>query len=227
MPDPYTQLLEWRRVETTTRGLAKLPADFYDYTRRYLAETRTTFESELRSNPSSRKGELARQTYQRAHQLARDIVEARTRKLLELAFQAALGGARDVPNALPEDRALFDRFLESVRVHRSAVAPYLEAIVPVPAEPVVPGGTPPIPSAPTSAPVSLAAPVARAPGGPSESGPTPTYVRILKDSRPIAVGNETLELRREDVLSVTEETARLLVSTGVAERLRTGPPRTT
>lgn len=220
MPDAYSQLLDWRRAETTTRGLAKLPPDFYALSRRYLDETRATFESELRSNPSSRKGELARQTYQRAHQLARDIVEARIRKLLDLAFQAALGGSRDLPNALPEDRALFDRFLADVRAHRASVAPYLDpggapmseaSAPPVTGPPAAPASTPPV--APRAAP----------PPEPAPSGAV--YVRILKDGRPIALGHETLEIHKEDVLSVGEETARLLVSAGLAERLQTGPAR--
>lgn len=227
MPDPYTQLLEWRRAETTARALAKLPPDFYAIVRQYLAETRTTFEAELRSNPSSRKGELARQTYQRAYQLARDVVEARTRKLLDLAFQAALGGSRDVPGALAEDRALFDRILETLRSHRAGVAPYLEPLVLAPADVPAPAPAPPAGTARSGPPVPspLPAPAAATRPDVPASGPALAYVRILRDARPIALGSETIELRKEDVLSVGEETAKLLVSAGVAERVGAGAAR--
>ncbi|HTT26287.1 MAG TPA: hypothetical protein VMH90_04925 [Thermoplasmata archaeon] len=216
MPDPYSQLLEWRRAETSTRGLAKLPKEFYESNRRYLSETRATFEAELRENPSSRKGELARQTYARAHQLARDIIEARMRKLLDLAFQAAVGGSKDVPNALAEERALFDRMLETLRSHRKGVAPYLE--------PLGPGTAPVAAESPVVAP---RAPVPEPVEGPELPRPAgaAVFVRILQDGRPIALGRETLEIRKEDVLSVPEETAKILVGSGLAQRLRTGESR--
>lgn len=210
MPDPYSQLLEWRRSETAGRGLAKLPKEFYESTRRYLADTRAIFEAELREDPSSRKGEVARQTYQRAQATARDLVEARMTKVLSQAFQAAVGGSRDLPNALGEERELFDTLVAALHDHRAQVAPYLETGSAKPTSRADP--------APTSGP----------PADPTPAG-TPgaglTYVRILKDHRPMAVGAETLELRREDVLSLSEETARILVSAGIAERLKTGPAR--
>ena len=209
MPDPYSLLLEWRRSETSGRGLAKLPKEFYDSTRKYLAETRATFEAELRENPSSRKGELARQTYQRAHQVARDLVEARMTKVLSQAFQAAVGGTRELPNALGEERELFDRLFQQLREHRLGVAPFLEPFGPGPV--AAGGGEVPPAIVPLRSPDRLSA----------EELPKTAYVRVLKDGRPLAVGGETVEIRKEDVLSLPEETARLLVSAGIAERIRT------
>ena len=100
MPDHFTQLLEWRRNEAAVRGLAKLPPDFYTATTAYLAELRRSYESELRENPSGRKGDISRQTYQRAIQVSRDIVEGRIQKVLNAAFQAGIGGSRDLPDDL-------------------------------------------------------------------------------------------------------------------------------
>lgn len=210
MPDPYTQLLEWRRNEGAARGLAKLPHDFYPSTQAYLAETRKTYETELRENPSGRRGELARQTHQRASQIARDIIEARTTKVLSQAFQASVGGARDLPNALPEERSLFDTLLTALRGHRSSTAPYLEPVAPV-AAPSAPPARSPAGAAERSDPPASSAPIPRA-------APV-RFVRILRDSRPLEVGKETLELRKDDVLSLPEETARLLIRGKVAEAL--------
>jgi DNA replication initiation complex subunit (GINS family) len=220
MPDPYSQLLEWRRAETSGRGLAKLPKEFYESSRRYLAETRATFESELRENPSSRKGELARQTYQRAHQIARDIIEARMTKILSQSFQAAVGGARELPNALAEERALFDALLENLSHHRRGVAPYLDPVGSSTPGPV-PQPAPVAELSETPGPAPDPGPV----GSRGRSPPPASYVRILKDGRPMAIGNETLEIRKEDVLSLSEETARLLIAAGVAERIRPGDSR--
>ncbi|MGI0155424.1 MAG: hypothetical protein ACREDE_04740, partial [Thermoplasmata archaeon] len=135
MPDHYTQLLEWRRTEAAVRGLAKLPHDFYRATTAYLAEVRHSYEADLRENPSGRKGEISRQTYQRASQISRDIVEARTQKVLTAAFQASVGGARELPNVLAEERAIFDAILTTLTEHRRADAPYLDPMTPGPPGP--------------------------------------------------------------------------------------------
>ncbi len=133
MPDLFTALLEQRRTEASVRGLAKLPFDFYATTQAYLAEVRRSYEIDLRENPSGRKGEISRQTYQRASQAARDIVEGRVQKVVTTAFQASIGGSRDLPNALAEERAIFDRILAVLLEHRRTAAQYIEpAAVPVP-----------------------------------------------------------------------------------------------
>jgi DNA replication initiation complex subunit (GINS family) len=214
MPDHYTQLLEWRRNEAAVRGLSKLPHDFYRSTTAYLAEVRRSYESELRENPSGRKGELSRQTYQRASQLARDIVEARTQKVLTAAFQASIGGSPELPNALAEERAVFDSILGGLRAHRHDAAPYLEPMTGTsPAAPV------PSPAPPAKTPE--ASPVARN----AKTSTALTYVRILKDSRPIEVGPDTIDLRADDIVSLPAETAKLLIDAKVAEPVTTGLQR--
>ncbi len=219
MPDPFSQLLELRRGEAATRQLAKLPADFYGATATYLAEVRRSYEADLRENPSGRKGEISRQTYQRASQAARDIVEGRAQKILAAAFQASVGGARELPNSLPEERALFDRLLAAFVDHRQHAAPYLESA----AGPSAPG-----PSAPVRAPdppVSSPAPAAPAGGTPGRAPAGLVYVRILKDSPAIEVGTERVELRADDVLSLPGEKARILIDAKIAEPVGPVPPR--
>jgi DNA replication initiation complex subunit (GINS family) len=213
MADPYTQLLEWRRSEAAARGLAKLPHEFYPATQSYLAELRRTFETELRENPSGKKGELARQTYQRATQVARDVVEARMTKILSLSFQAAVGGARELPNALPEERSMFDQLTQMLRTHRTGVAPYLE--------PTGPGTT-----VPTTAISTTPPPAITADHSSPSTVPVVSYVRVLKDGRPIEVLGETIDLRKEDILSLPPETARLLVTAKVAEMILPAKPKT-
>jgi DNA replication initiation complex subunit (GINS family) len=220
MTDHYTQLLEWRRTEAAVRGLAKLPHDFYRTTTAYLAEVRRSYESELRENPSGRKGEISRQTYQRASQVARDIAEARTQKVLAIAFQSSIGGAPDLPNALPEERSLFDALLGALRDHRRAVTPYLETAAPGPASR---GSGEPTTGAPE--PVARATPPAAAsPAARGAKAPAPlTYVRVLAGGRRIAVGPETIDLREDDVLSLPADSAKLLLDAKVVEPVRTGP----
>jgi DNA replication initiation complex subunit (GINS family) len=212
VPDPFTLLLEWRRSESSGRSLAKLPFDYYASTARYLTDLRRSYENDLRDNPSGRKGEISRQTYQRASQVARDILESRLQKLLTLAFQASVGGTRDVPNALPEERQLSDRLLALIVEYRRAAAPYVE--------PPAPGGSA------ASGPPPAAAPIAPAPSSPPPTPPkavppTPAlaYVRVVRDAKPIEVGEETVDLRADDIVSLPAETAKLLVQGKVAELL--------
>ena len=211
MPDPYTQLLEWRRSEAAARGLAKLPLEFYESTRAFLAELRRTFEGELRENPGSKKGDLARQTHARASQVARDIVEARMSKVLSIAFQTSVGGSKDLPNSLPEERELYDELVRALRGHRTRVAPFLEPSAAA-APPAATG------AAPAAMPATAPYPSAALP--PPSGVPRLAYVRVTKDSPAIEIGAETFELRAEDVLALPEDRARRLVQGGLAEPIR-------
>jgi DNA replication initiation complex subunit (GINS family) len=223
MPDPYSRLLEWRRAEAASRGLAKLPGDFYRSTEEYLAQTRRTFESELRDNPAGRRGEVARQTFQRAAQIARDIVEARMTKILSAAFQTSVGGGRDLSNALAEERGLFDSLVAGLRTHRTKVAPYLDSGSSTSAGAPTASAPAPAPSEPRARPDPSPgeAPTRRRGDGSapprSASATALAVVRILKDGRPIEIPGETLELRKEDVLSLPYDVGRLLVEGRVAE----------
>jgi DNA replication initiation complex subunit (GINS family) len=208
MADFYSRLLELRRAEGASRGLAKMPSDFYPQARAYLAEIRRTYETELRENPSGRKGDLARQTHSRAQQVARDLVEARTTKILQAAFQAAVGGSRELPGGLAEERVLFERVVETLREFRVETTPYLESSPVPPARPA---------SAPTA---SVPAPAPSTPEAPARAATAPVLVRILKASPPVQLGGETLELRGDDVLSLAPDVARILIDGQVAERIR-------
>lgn len=216
MPDAFTLLLDWRRTEAAGRGLAKLPHDFYSTTVAYLSDLKRTYETELRENPSGRKGELARQSYQRASQTARDILESRTTKLLSAAFQASVGGGSELPNSLPEERALFDRLLEDLRRFRRDAAPFLSAASGAP-----PTAAPPAPSVrPPEEPRPRVATAEPAIGA-------STTIHLLADGRPIETKGEVIDLRKGDVLTVPPEVAGPLVDAKVAERLTTTEPSST
>lgn len=220
MPDPYTQLLEWRRGETAARGLSKLPHDFYPNTNQYLSEVRRSYETELRENPSGKKGDLSRQTYQRASQIARDIVEARMTKLLSAAFQATVGGTRELPNSLAEERSLFDDLLRVLREHRKGVAPYLDPL----GESASSSGS--VPSS-RSTPAAEASSQLPGPAPGARADESRAYVRILKTVGTMEVGDETIDLRQEDLLSLPPEKARLLIESKVAERVEVVKPSST
>ena len=212
MTDFYSRLLELRRAEGAARGLAKLPSDFYAQTRAFLADLKTTFESELRENPSGRKGELARQTHQRGLQLSRDIVEARTMKILTAALQASLGGSQELPNSLAEERTLHEALLSRLREHRREVAPYLDSRS-GPSE----GPGPSTPPARGSRTQSAGSAETAAPAGSASV----RVVRMLRDSPRLALGSETVALRKDDLVSLPADVAQLLVESRAAEVIET------
>jgi DNA replication initiation complex subunit (GINS family) len=221
MPDPFSQLLEWRRAEASARALSKIGPDFYVGTAKYLAELRRSYEVDLRENPSGRKGDISRQTYQRASQVARDILEARAQKLLSAAFQASVGGLRDLPNALAEERAIFDQLLGTLLEFRRISAPYLEQA------PAAGGAAPPpspaAPSASASPPPPPPGRLAPAPAAGKAGLPPATYVRVVRSTRPLELGSETVDLREDDVLSLSPDAAKILVDGKIAEPLTTVP----
>ncbi len=221
MPDQFTLLLEWRRNEGAGRGLAKLPPDYYAATTAYLVELRRSYESDLRENPSGRKGEISRQTYQRASQVARDILEGRVQKVVSLAFQASIGGGRELPNSLPEERALFDDLVRALLDHRRAQAPYLEAI-PAPTPPTATPRAAAVPTPPSSAATSPPPSAARA----GSSVPV-AHVRILEAGHRVEVGADSLDLRVDDLVALPAATAKLLIDARVAESVTptSGPLR--
>jgi DNA replication initiation complex subunit (GINS family) len=225
MAELYTRLLEWRRAEAATRGLGKVPNDVYAQIAAYIVETRHTLETEVKDNPAGRRSDLARQTHQKSIQTARDLFDARANKILVAAFQATIGGSRDLPNATPEERKLHEELLTSLRQFRRVAAPFLE--------PEGPGAAPPAAANASAGATSReSAPPPPSPAPPREATPrakalaeTLAYVRILRSGPPIAIGSETVELRAEDVLQLPVDIARALVDGKIAERIDTSNAR--
>ena len=258
MPDPppdyYNRLLEQRRAEYAAKGLSKVPPDFFTSTTRYVASLHEILERETRENPTSKKVEMTRTTYQRALASARDVLEARLGKISHLAVQHVnLGG--EPANLLPEERALYDALVRDLSGFRRTSAPFLEpasgSSAPSPAAPpAAPGGTasmnprplaasppPPSTAAPPPSPPSYPppAPAVRAasppssppssvapPSGPSSPPPT-AVIRVLQDQPALALPQETIELRKEDLIVLPVEKAQLLVHARIAERVDVQP----
>ncbi len=168
MPDPapdyYNRLLEQRRAEYAAKGLSKIPPDFLGATSRYLGSLRELLERETRENPTSKKVEMTRVTYQRALASARDVLEARLAKIAHLAAQHVnLGG--EASNLLSEERSLYDALTRDLAGFRRTSASFLDPS----------GASPsgPAPSAPSGGPSAHAA-----------TAPTPTPTPSTRTNAP-------------------------------------------
>jgi DNA replication initiation complex subunit (GINS family) len=198
--DYYPRLLEQRRAEAATRGMAKMPPDFYSATQAFLSQLHQMLEKELKENPTSKKVEFIRSQYQRARAHARDVMDWRMGKIAALAVQAVAVGA-EPENILPEERALFDGLVRELGGFRNRTNPFLEAM-PVPQPPQAP-------EHPAKHGSAKGEPPAKAP---PHSKSSQVVVRILTDGLPFVFGDgDTLELRKEDVAALPERVARILV----------------
>lgn len=234
-PDYYNKLLEQRRQEYSSKGLSKLPPEFLTATADYLAWMRDVLEQEVRENPTSRKVELTRLTYQRAVASARDVLEARLAKIAQLAAQHTnLGG--DPSNLLPEERALYDGLMRELASFRRTQAPFLEASTSTPstAPPssatapsarTAPAGPPPSANAASTVPSPAPGASATAGGAKPAPPPPPVVVRILQDIPPLVLSkDESVELFREDLATLPASKADVLVHARKAERIDARSP---
>lgn len=247
-PDYYNRLLEQRRAEYGSKGLSKMPPDFYVATNRYVAGLRDRLEQEVRADPTSKKVELTRNTYQRAVASARDVLESRLGKMVQMAVQQVNLGSEPA-NLLPEERSTYDALVRELSSFRRAQTPFLDvgqavpsataspapakapvssSASPAPPATAVPGSTaaPSLaPSAPAPPPAP-SAPKASARAAPSEtpsSSPSlapGVVVRMLSSPKALALGNgETLELSKEDLVVLPPEAANILVHGRHAEKV--------
>ena len=118
---------------------------------------------------------------------------------------------------------MFDQLLTTFLTLRRTAAPYLETGVPASpaAGPSSPTAPVPARAPPTAAPRPVPPAAGSAPARPL-AGPL-TYVRVVKDGRPIEVGSETVDLRTDDILSLPPESAKILVDGKVAEAIIARP----
>jgi DNA replication initiation complex subunit (GINS family) len=204
--DYYPRLLEQRRAEKASPGLAKIPSDFYSATQALLGQLRQMLESELKENPTSKKVELIRSQYQRARAHARDVMDWRMSKIATLAVQVVSVGT-EPENMLPEERVLMDELAKQLDGFRNKMNPYLEAM-PLPPPPKPRGEEASSPAAPADQQVRTAAP--------QKQGQL--VVRVLKDGLPFIVGEgDTIELHKEDIAALPKAVAKILVAEGIAE----------
>lgn len=203
MPDAqdyYPKLLEQRRAEAGSKGIAPIPADFYTATQSFLGQLYEMLEAEMRANPTSKKVEYIRSQYQRARAHARDVMDWRMSKVATLAVQSVVVGTNP-GDLLPEERALFDDLVRELSEFRKRMSPFLEAHH-APSPP--PGGLSQGASSPSISEETM-------PATRSLPSSTQIVVRVLTDGLPFVVGEgDAVELHKEDVILLPEGVARIL-----------------
>ena len=225
--DYHNRLLRLRREEMQSRAPVALPPDFYEATRRFLGDLDALLAEELRRDPTSARSEMTRQTRAGVLSAVSALLEWRLEKIGRRSVHAAFQ-SEDWTNLLPEERALAEQLREQIASFAARFAPFLS---PVPTTPSPPAGAPPAPSLkePVLPPRTGAASDGTAsvpPSPPGREEPSDlAVVRVLKDGAPVMAGPEdAVDLHAEDLITLPEAKAELLVRSGLAERIE--PPRT-
>lgn len=88
-----------------------------------------------------------------------------------------------------------------------------------------------MPVSASPAPTSPGEATPRAPSSSASTTPStvsapspPTVIRLLQDRPALAMPSETVDLRKEDLLTLPQEKAQVLVHAKIAERVEVRPP---
>jgi DNA replication factor GINS len=221
----YQELRKRQQLERTSPRLTKLENDFYRHLELYLQSLGEDFQREQGANAGSPKATLLGDELQNTRRLAEDLYENRERKLLTAALTTARGGAADLTHMLKEEQELYEalvallretkrRVLHGARGPRPGVPALTLAPSPPPAAvatpaPPEPGHAPP--AAPVAAVAAPALPIAAA------QAAGRLLVRVLEDVGSFAASDlRTYNVKREDVVSLPADTARILILRGKA-----------
>lgn len=120
----FETLYEILRREKYKNELQQLEPTFYTDVVKYLSEKKATFESQKSKEDMFSSEELQRtqKTVENARKILKELYEKREGKILQLARLAVLvGDASELPEILPEEKALFREIRESLHKHRKGV----------------------------------------------------------------------------------------------------------
>lgn len=217
MVDAYSRLMEVRRAEQSSRGLARLPPDFFESVQREVATLTVSIRDEMARNTLSPKVDMLTRSLRNIQATSRDIVAARTAKILR-EVAASLDGAgatlnvAEPTNLLPSERATWTAILaEATRYQGMCSA----------SPPLSPPPQAPLQPAPSPSPSPSSGPVPSAPLSQVQPTPAPAVkptrrIRVTKDCPPIDMGHRTLELGVGDEAEVPEDVAAILVQKSMA-----------
>ena len=185
------------RDESQKKTLTPLEPDFYDRMNRYLAGLETDLAAERAKDPNSKASMLLGDELRKARLKREQIAQLRERKIALLASQRA-GGADFDPRGLARpEQDLLQRLVDALTAHRA------EAL----------GTHAPRTAAPTPAlPKEAPPPV-----------PKGVLLHILEDMPPFAGPDGTYRLRKEDLVTLPPQMAKVLVERGKARIVTPAP----
>lgn len=185
------------RDESSKKTLTHLEADFYEKMTRYLRGLETDLSAERQKDANSKAAMLLQDELQKAQKKREQISQYRERKIALLASQRAGGADVEMRGLAKPEQDLLERLVEILTDHRKE-ALGLAARTTFPAETTAgPVGAPPLVAQPPSPPRGV-------------------LLHILEDVPPFAGPDGTLRLKKEDLVTLPSQMAKVLVERGKA-----------
>ena len=140
-PMAYEELTSLYRKERSSNSLAELRHDFYPSLAEMISRTQREYEKALSTDPDSIVCEGLNQRRKKMMDISQRIIDDRMVKIASMALKGGVGYGDSFERLTSEERALYQKILESFRSHRS-VLPQLRRrefrIAELPAEPEPP-----------------------------------------------------------------------------------------
>ncbi len=191
-------ILQVYRKESQRKTLTALDRDFWQRVQEYVSGLEEDLRKESGQDPNSAKAALLRDELKKVLKRRDQIYQYRERKMARLAASAASGASVDTANLTPLEEESFEALLGVLERGRGR-AFGLEQVKEEVKEVKKP---------------------AKARGKPKRATLDQVLVRILEDMPPFVGLDVTYQLKKEDVVSLPEEVAQLLMDQGKAERIR-------
>lgn len=206
---PLERILQVYREESRRKGLTPLEPDFWERIQAYVAGLERDLTEESQRDPNSAKAALLRDELKKVLKRREQILQYRERKIALMACSTAAGAEADTSVLTPLEARTFREFMEVLETSRQRAF-----------------GEESPPEEEGEGVEEEAAPVAEDGPSPAEEGEAATaagnraLVRVLEDVPPFTGLDVTYRLRKEDVISLPEDVARVLLEKGKAERVQ-------
>lgn len=202
------RILQVYREESRRKALTPLEREFWERVSRYVADLEEDLRKESAVDPNSAKAALLRDELKKVLKRREQIWQYRERKISLMACSAASGASVDTSPLTPLEEECFKAVLEVLQRGRERAfgLQVAEEEAPPEAEEEAPTETPreEVPK--------------RRKARAEVKGKV--LVRILEDIPPFLGLDVTYHLRKEDVVSLPEEVAKVLIGKGKAERIK-------
>ena len=191
----YKSLRKIQQLEKNSPALTKIDPDFYPH----LAAYCTRLEDLAQKQTDTAKAKLLADETQNIKKIAMHIYELREKKIVQAALSTTRGGKPELKNLVDSEQVLYDGLVTVIRDTRKNMM------------------TPDAPAKPAENPATAPATSAEHP-----PGNTNPLVRMT-ETVPAFVGTDmkTYHLRKDDILSISEEMKTPLVRRGVAKEINT------
>lgn len=192
------------RDESSKKTLTHLEPDFYEKMNRYLGGLETDLAAERQKDANSRAAMLLQDELQKAQKKREQISQYRERKIALLASQRAGGADVELRGLARPEQDLLQRLVDILTNHRQEALGLAARTA--------------IPAATTKGPVGATLAAATPP-----SPPRSVLLHVLEDVPPFAGPDGTLRLKKEDIVTLPTQLAKVLVERGKARIVNAAP----